>query len=243
MSRASFARMAWFELPHAPGLVLGDEPLDLAGHFLERFRDAYLEAEGRLPTVAELEATFVTVIGSLGGRWFEELDGRELTKLTLRSKKAPKRQLNAVGDIFAIPLSAGDYAFGRYIYHEVGAGGLMELFSQTRDTPLIDAELLAAGRLGHPIWFSPVMTLEDRAFAILRHDPDFEAEGLDELEMLAGAPGIRTIVRLDRTFIRKFDEEAERADWPYWHERRFIVRDSGHVIRLVERWLGREPSE
>ncbi|NVB38828.1 hypothetical protein G6O69_13385 [Pseudenhygromyxa sp. WMMC2535] len=243
MSRVSVLAMGWFESARFPDVVLGDDPLDLTGQFLEDFRDAYLAAEGRQPTVAELEATLVTVIGSFGGRWFEELDGRQLTKLTLRTKKAPKHQPHAIGDVFAIPLEAGDYAFGRYIYEEPGAGGLMEVFAQTRDAPLIDEGVLSGARLGHPIWFNSLTTLENRDFPILRSDPNFEPEGLDDLEMIAGAPGIRKIVRLDRSVVREFDEVAERESWPIWRERSFSLRNSGHVTRLVERWLGRAPSQ
>jgi hypothetical protein len=231
--------MGWFETEKFPDALIGDDPLDITGRFLEDFRDAYLDGPGRLPTVAELEATLAIVIGNVGGRWFEELDGKRVVKLALKTQKAPKRQDYAVGDIFAIPLTAGDYVFGRYIYHRPKEGGLIEIYGDIRDAPVFDDEVLEYELMGPPLWVSGHSIFEAGEFPILRHDPDYEPEGLDELEFLGGPPHDYKITRLDRTFVRRFDP----AEWLEWKDRTFSLRNAYHVLEAVERWIGRRDDD
>jgi len=227
--------MGWFESEQSPDTLIGDEPLDLAGRFLEEFRDAYLDGPGRLPTVAELEATLAMVIGKVGGRWFEELDGKQVVKLKLETKKAPKRQEFAVGDIFAIPLSAGDYVFGRYIYDQAERGGLIEIYGDVREAPVFDAEVLEYELMGPPLWVSGPAVFENGEFPILRHEPDYEPEGIDELEFLGGPPHDYKIMDIDRNVVRRFNPK----DWDAWKDRTFMLRNAQNVLHTVEGWLGR----
>lgn len=227
--------MGWFETDEFPEALIGDEPLDLAGQFLEQLRDAYMDGPGRQPTLAEFEATLAIVLGTVGARWFEELDGKRVVKLAIKTKKAPKRQEYAVGDIFAIPLSAGDYAFGRYIYDRPKEGGLIEVYGDLRESPVFDAGVLEYELMGPPLWISPSATLESGDFPILRHDPEFEPEGLDELEMLGGPPHDRRIEGLDGTFVRPLEDD----EWDEWKDRSYTIRTAENVRTTVERWLGR----
>lgn len=227
--------MGWFESEKFPNALIGDDALDLTGRYLEQLREAYLDGPGRQPTLAELEATLAVVLGSVGARWFEELDGKQVTKLQIKSKAAPKRQPYAVGDVFAIPLSAGDYAFGRYIYERPKEGGLIEVFGELRESPVFDAEVLEYELMGPPLWISATSCLESGAFPILRSDPSFEAEGLDQIEMLGGPPHAYQIERLDGTALRPLDP----ADWDAWKERGYILRTPDNVRRAVEGWIGR----
>jgi hypothetical protein len=185
--------------------------------------------------VAELEATLAIVIGNVGGRWIEELDGKRVVKLTLKTKKAPKRQDYAVGDIFTIPLTTGGYAFGRYVYDRPKEGGLIEIYRELRDAPVLDEGVLASGLLGPPQWVSPAVILESGEFPILRKDPGYEPKGLDELEFLGGPPHDYKITRLDGTFIRAFDE----SEWDQWKDRSFGMGTPEGLCRTVGRWLGR----
>lgn len=230
--------MGWFETEDFPGALLGDEPLDLTGRFLEDLRAAYLDGPGRLPTVAELEATLAMVLGNVGARWFEELDGRRVVKIAIQAKPAPKRQSFAVGDVFAIPLAAGDFAFGRYIYEKPKEGGLIEIYGEVREAPVIDPQVLESKPLGHPLWVSGPALFEGGAFPILRKGPEFEAEGLDELELLGGPPHDYKIIRLDGTVVRKFD--PNQHDWDEWKDRTLALRHADSVRTIVERWLGRD---
>lgn len=231
--------MGWFNTENFHGALVGDDPLDITGRFLEDFRDAYLDGPGRLPTVAELEATLAIVIGKVGGRWFEELDGKRVVKLALKTQKAPRRQAYAVGDIFAVPLTAGDYVFGRYIYDRPKEGGLIEIYGDIRDAPVFDDEVLEYELMGPPLWVSPSATLESGDFPILRNDPDYEPEGLDKLELVDGPPHDYKIVRLDGTVVRRFDE----AKWDEWKDRFFDIRTAENVRRAVERWIGRRDAD
>jgi hypothetical protein len=226
--------MGWFETEDEA--LVGDEGLDLTGRFLEDLRAAYLDGPGRLPTLAELEATLTIVLGNVGGRWFEELDGHRVVKLALKTKQAATRQTYDVGDIFAIPLTAGDHAFGRYIYDRPKEGGLIEVYSELRDGPVFDPGVLEARRLGHPLWVSAPAVFEGGEFPILRKDPMFRATGIDKLEMLGGPPHDYKITRLDRTFVRRFDPKQ----WDEWKYRGFVLRNADNVRAVVEDWLGRK---
>lgn len=227
----AFDAMGWFESEQFPNALVGDDALDLTGRYLEQLRDAYLDGPGRLPTLAEFEATLAVVLGSVGARWFEELDGKQVTKLQIKSKAAPKRQPYAIGDVFAIRLRAGDYAFGRYIYERPKEGGLIEVFGDLRESPVFDAEVLDYELMGPPLWVSATACLESGAFPILRHDPDFEPEALSELEMLGGPPHAYQIERLDGTVLRPLHP----AEWEQWKDRGYVVRTLENVRSTVKR--------
>lgn len=231
--------MGWFETEAFPDCLIGDDALDLTGAYLDELLAAYLDGVERKPTLAEFEATLVTVIGRVGGRWFSELDGQQLVKLAAKTKKAAKRQACAVGDIFAIPLRAGDFAFGRYIHDEPKSGGLIEVFAGVRPRPVLDAELLASGRMGTPLFVSGSATIENGDFPVLRREPDFRPEGLDALEFLDGSPSNGySVVRFDRRVIRPFEGDYEQLK--QWGDRTLnMIRTSDNVIEAVERWLGR----
>jgi hypothetical protein len=231
--------MGWFESEKYPNALVGDEPLDLVGRFLEEFRAAYLDGPERMPTVADLEASLAIVLGAVGGKWFEDLEGRQVVKLKLQTKRAAKHQTWTIGDIFAIPLTAGDFVFGRYIYDKGPEGGMIEVYGDVRECPVFDTEVLEYELMGPPLWVSPTALFETGDFPILRHDPDYEPEGLDKLEVLGGPPHDYKIMRLDGSGVRRFDPKQ----WLRWKDRTLGLRGTEGVIHAVERWMGRRDDD
>jgi len=231
--------MGWFESELFPNCEIGDQPLDHAVMFLDALRDAYVEDHGRKPTLAELQATLCLAIGRLGGRWIDELDGKMVVSMALKTKSAPKRQEFGVGDIFVIPLTAGDFSFCRFLYDGKERGGLIEVFAEVLDRPAFRDTVVESGRLGAPLWISKAGALESGEFPRLRSDPGFEPEGLEALEFLGGPPHAYKVMRIDGTVLRPLGAK----EFETWKGCDFVLRVAHNVLYDVERRLGRRNAD
>ena len=93
--------------------VIGDEPLDIAAEMLSAVIKAYEDDMGRKPTVTELDKVLASSIRSASDKLLDEADDREVTAVSIRLKKRPRRQRFAVGDYVAIPLPSGGHGYAR----------------------------------------------------------------------------------------------------------------------------------
>lgn len=241
--------MTWHESEHFRGCMLNEHVLDVTARYLDELHEAYEDGQARGPTVDELEAALVTVMSKFGSRWFVELDGRRVTKLKLKSKPAPSSQEFTVGDVFTIPLHAGDFAFGRLLHVDEGGrgGGAIEVFETIHPRPVAEDAVLSSGRLLAPIWINTERCLASNKFTVVRSQPkdkgEYEAPDLGEIEFLVGSPARWYAEKLDGT--RRVIPVDET---PAWDERTRMARNPADVAFMIERRLGRrrhdwEPAE
>lgn len=108
----------WSEKRGQKKIELGDEPIDLLHEMVRAFCESYQEGTGRNPTSEEFLTSLQMAIGTAPEDYFEDLAGKEITGVALKTKAVPKRQKYQPGDYFAVPLKEG-YAYGRVIYDRV----------------------------------------------------------------------------------------------------------------------------
>jgi hypothetical protein len=169
--------MGWFD--DRDGNLQGDDPLDALGTALREVAAAYQETARRRPTVAELEALLGTVLASMTGEVLG--DDVEVTAVTIKTKKRPRRQPFEVGDAFAIPLGDDRFAFGRILHRGKLVDTVVEIFRATRAQPTYGPEVAASGRLFPPVAVMSALAFPDRRWTVVHHDPGFAPEDLDRI--------------------------------------------------------------
>ena len=145
--------MGWFESGKVPGVILGDEPLDLTHDFLKQLAEVYQEGCQRKPTLEEVRILFETVLKSAGEDHLADLAEREVTTVTIKTAKKPKSQPYKQGDILAIPIYGGRFAFGRLMMVSKPLGLLLEVFREVSDQKELRPSIISSGRLFHPARF------------------------------------------------------------------------------------------
>lgn len=104
--------MGWWEQRvGSEELVIGDEPLDAVDDMLEAVLKAYDEEWERKPTPAELAMILETAIGAQQDTIFDNMEEQEVSSVTIKLKKRPRKQKIAPGDYFAVPLPSGGYGY------------------------------------------------------------------------------------------------------------------------------------
>jgi hypothetical protein len=108
--------MGWWTLTiQNQEFLLGDAPLDLISEAFEQVALEYAEKSGRKPTLDELLFAVKVVLQADLQNYVSSSDSLHLVDLSAKTKKRPKLQFYGVGDVFAIPLQKGYYAFGRIL--------------------------------------------------------------------------------------------------------------------------------
>lgn len=146
--------MGWFESGKVAGVILGDEPLDLTYDFLKQLSEAYQEGSERKPTLEEVRTLFEMVLKSAGEEHIADLGEREVTAVAFKTAKKPKSQTYKQGDVLAIPIEGGRFAFGRLMMISKPRGMLLEVFCEVSDRKNFRPSILASGRMFHPVRFS-----------------------------------------------------------------------------------------
>lgn len=180
--------MGWWNAPGNDDIVVGDEVFDKTYHYLEALAGLYEEALGRKMTVDELATVLTIALQNHGGPdTFEGVEELEVSGVTIKTKKRPKRQRIQVGDVFVIPLEPGKWGFGRIV--NLGRNwDLVEVFSYVDQEPRYRPAAVSAGRL-----FQPILMDMDGAFIqgegrwrIVHSQPGFKLPDLDKLEFATG---------------------------------------------------------
>lgn len=129
--------MGWWE---EDGLTQGDEPFDICQWAFKQIISKYQHHIGRPPSLPELLVYLRHALNTVGADAMPDLENIEVTSITIKSKKTPKRQNYGIGDYFAIPLD-GEFAYGR-IVHE-SADMLVEIYELFTETMLTLPQLLS----------------------------------------------------------------------------------------------------
>jgi hypothetical protein len=190
--------MGWWISPPDSANQVGDGALDAAHDFLQRFTALYQDELGRKPTVEELEAVLSLVLrGWADPSTVQNFDEREVTSVAVKTAKRKKRLPYQLGDVFAIPLSEGRYAFGR-IYNLDPNWNLVEIFAHVGTGPYYSPEIAKSGRLIPPITVSPREVFENGLWKIVYSDPAFVPADIDSLRYATGLPGMYKLVKVNQ---------------------------------------------
>ena len=216
--------MGWWNPPGKEGATIGDEGLSETYRFLRRLSALYEEALGRKMSVDDFQATLELSLRTNGDEsLFSGLEEREVTAVALKIAKRPRRQKYQPGDIFAIPLGDGQFAFGR-IMSLSKRGDLVEIFRYTSDGITDSPEIVKSGRLFHPIYVSGLEVFQDWTWKIVASDPDYAPEDLDSLKFVIGAPGDLKLVQGDRQTPIRDQDAAGLAHKAFWRHEATVKR-------------------
>jgi hypothetical protein len=213
--------MGWWEHDSA---LIGDDALDATYHFLMELRDLYSEDLDRRPTAEEL-AVLLTVClqANASDKVFADFEERRVTAVTIKTAKRPKRQKYSVGDVFAIPLGAESYAFGR-IMELSKQGDIVEIFQHTDTYPKFSPEVIESGRLFHPICVSGYELFADWQWQVLASDPEYVPDDLDSLRFVYGGPGDLKLVEGKKQRPISDDEAVGIERMSFWPHEAVVKR-------------------
>jgi hypothetical protein len=102
--------------------IIGDKPFDQMADAIERIASIYQDEIGRKPTVNELVTTFRKALATRIDEVAQEGEDHELSSITFRLKKIPKRQQYRLGDILKGKLADGENVYGRLFEIDPGVG-------------------------------------------------------------------------------------------------------------------------
>ncbi len=236
--------MGWFESGKAAGVILGDEPLDVTYDFLKQLAETYQEGCKRKPTLEEVRTLFELVLFSSGEEHISDLDEREVTEVTVKTTKKRKSQPYKEGDILAIPIEGGRFAFGRLMLVSKPDGMLLEVFREISQRKIFRPCIAASGRMFHPVRFLPnlpggVDAIKSWRWIVVASDVGYAMTAQDwALEFKAPDPrgGWSAINMRDNTYRSLTTEEAaSMEDTQFWKPAGVEER----IARELKRWDGR----
>jgi len=181
--------MGWWNSKDEPEVIVGDEPLDIASELLHRIASCYVDSElGRKPTPTELERTLELALSTSIAEIVQGGESLDLSRLTLKTKRRPKRHKVLVGDVFAVPLDDGRFAFGRVMVDVPKRGYVVEYFRGSSATATWRSDIAGSGRLGMPRAISG-RALEERLWPTVARRREYEPSDEDKtLEFAGGMP-------------------------------------------------------
>lgn len=173
----------WTEEINNEELMIGDTPLDYAHTMLSKISNAYKREAGRKPTPAEMCRILELSITVAKDMLLAGMEDREVAGLTLKTKKAPRKQNYGPDAYFAVPLPSGGYGFGRIVSLYRGGSMLVALLGVWAETPKALNEVKAA-----PV-MRELMTddyaLKERSWQVIDYPSDKKPQILGHKELEA----------------------------------------------------------
>ncbi|MFK7817077.1 MAG: hypothetical protein AB8G99_00035 [Planctomycetaceae bacterium] len=121
---------------------IGDEPFDAVADCFAEVCRIYERDWKRKPTLAELMGTVEAVLHAQLQDHTRDGSSAELVGLAFRTRKIPKRQAYAVGDVLQATMRGGDSVFARIF--EVGdVGPMVGVYDSRGMLPINIAEIIA----------------------------------------------------------------------------------------------------
>lgn len=204
--------MGWWTLKQAgQELLQGDIPYDIVGDALEQIAQEYQKEWKRKPTLSEIVHTIETVLSVGAENFLTDAEEIEIAHLAVKTRRRRKSQPFQVGDFFAIPLTSGQYAFGRILSDFSDMGMLICIYDGLSTRILAPSQLKGRKFIFTPFYYAGEawrtwkwkiignMPLESDEFVYPKHKE--------------GAPGMGWWIR-DRDKVRKATtEEAEGLEY------------------------------
>jgi hypothetical protein len=177
-------------------LLLDDWMMDAAHDEMLRFARLCKLRYGRKPTLEQFRRLLRVALRGHGEDYFADGKRIEVADVVFETKKRPAAQRYKEGDVFAIPLEKGRYAFGRIMRGpklNYDPGLLIEVFRETSETMTYRPSIVASGRLLHPTFENPLMCFKNRRWTVVASDEAHGfAEADRELEFLVPDPPRRS---------------------------------------------------
>jgi hypothetical protein len=158
--------MGWWKEDGETEIVLGDEPFNLSIQLLRDISAVYSTDVGRKPRLAELLRNFEDALRFTAHEYLHDFDETEVRQLSAKTAKRKKRQEFSVGDYFALPLTNGQYGFGRIIWK--GFAHLIAVLDLVSDRIKSPRELAGVSPLFH-VYVTPD-AWEDWSWKVLGGD-------------------------------------------------------------------------
>ena len=209
--------MGWWDSKDEAGVIIGDEPLDLAYKFVEDLAACYRDGTpGRSPTPAELAMALQVCLSVSSDAAFGEDNPVSVTKVSIRTTKRRKTQRYAVGDLIAFDLEDGRYAFARIMVNSKVMGLVLEVFRATSGSLLPPPNVTESGRVG-PVFAHGTGAIETWLERVVAHDPSYEPSEADKrIEMVTGSPLLWT-EDIYSNRVRGPISKQEAAGLPKWY--------------------------
>ncbi|MFL6449153.1 MAG: Imm26 family immunity protein [Bryobacteraceae bacterium] len=203
--------MGWFESSKYPGVMLGDEPFDIADQFLTELQQAYMEAFKRAPTLAEVRNLLEITLRVTGRQMIQDLEELEVTSLSIKTAKKKKDQPFAPGDVFNVPLENSGFAFGRILTVDKALGCLVEIFKHMSDKPIFIPGP-SEKRLFQPVLVGSEGFRSWRWTIISKDDSYQPPADISTLEYVGGSPSIGySVVTVRNKIVRRATEQDRKT--------------------------------
>lgn len=223
--------MGWFDTD-IENVFYSDETLDLAYNFLREFSNIYQNDLKRKPSVEELEYLLrVSFRANLDEDFLAGFEEKKLEDLKFKIGKRKKKFKYEVGDMCAIPLPRGGYAFARILILQPPSWYLSEVFAYYSKDKVYHPEIDKSGYLLYPMF----ITRNDYNTwhsEIIHQIPGYISPRMDELRYYYGLPGNYRLVKVGENGEGEHisDKEAEN-----YHKE--IYYPTGDILDIIEKAL------
>ena len=147
--------MGWFDT-EIDRILYSDETLDLAYNFLKEFSEVYQRDLQRKPSVEELEYLLkLSFRVNADATFLSDFEERKIEDVKFKIGKQKKKLKCKVGDMCAIPLKCGGYAFARIVILQPPSWYLSEIFAYYSKDKSYRPDIDKSGYLFDPMFIIP----------------------------------------------------------------------------------------
>ena len=223
--------MGWFDT-EINKILYSDETLDLAYNFLKEFSEAYQRDLNRKPSVEELEYLLrLSFRVNADATFLTDFEERKIEDVKFKIGKRKKKLKVVVGDMCAIPLKCGGYAFARIVILQPPSWYLSEIFAYYSKDKAYNPNIDKSGYLLYPMFITP-NDYNDWNSDIIHSIQDYVSPFYDELRYRFGYPGHYYLLKVGENGKDNpiSDEEANK----YHH---MTFRHPNQIIQIIENEL------
>lgn len=217
--------MGWFDTD-SENVLYSDETLDLAYNFLNEFSAIYQNDLKRKPTVEELEYLLrLSFRVNADDRFFENFEERKIEDIKFKVGKRKKRLKYEVGDMCAIPLKCGGYAFARILIQTPPSWYLSEVFAYYSKDKVYHPNIDKSDYLIYPMFITP-NDYNSWHSDIIHRIEGYVSPRVEKLRYYFGIPGSYRLVKVGEQDSENYisDEEAEKyPNMVFYHPNRTLT--------------------
>ena len=150
--------------------VIGDEPVDLVSECFRKVTRLYKRDWGRKPSVRELVGTVQAVLEAQLQDHTSDGESAELASLTFKTRKIPKRQKYAKGDVLKATAANGEPIYARIYEIDPGLGPFVGVYDSL-GMPQTDLDAIIQRPLVVKIFPIHRENLEKRGWLVIGNRP------------------------------------------------------------------------
>lgn len=200
--------MGWFDT-ETDGIMYSDETLDLVFNFLKEFSLAYQNDLKRKPSVEELQYILsLSFRVNADSDFISDFDEKRIEDVKFKIGRRKKKIKYEVGDMCAIPLPSGGYAFARIMILTPPSWYLGEVFAYFSEDKVYRPEIEESGQLFTPMFITP-NDYNTWNSIVIDKNPDYKSPLHDKLLYYYGIPGNYKLVKIgENKGVHISDEEV-----------------------------------